>query len=229
MKFKFGKIIRERRKALDLTFAQVAKNVGCVEQTIQRIETGAQKDVGFVLGCKICRYLNLDPFSLADGTIRTGISIIYNGESRYIDNKAELPIAAANVPVITWEEAGDKIKKFSDLGTFEGREIISVGGKIGLQSYALVMQGDSMHNPYYAQCSFNEGDYIVIDPEKEPAINSFVLVRKKNQATALFRQLILNQGERTLKPLNPMYSPEKLTDDHKIVAGYICKLSYAKA
>jgi len=228
MKFRFGKTIRDRRLDLKLTLSTVAKNVGCAEQTIQRIETGAQKNIGFVLGCKICRFLNLDPFSLADGTIRTGISIIYNGEERYIENKAELPIAAANVPVITWEEAGDQIKRFSDLGTFEGREIISVGGKIGLQSYALIMQGDSMHNPFYAEHSFNDGDYIVLDPDKEAKINSFVLVRKIGRPTALFRQLILNQGEKTLKPLNPMYSPETFTDEHKIVAVYVYRCSYAK-
>lgn len=221
-----GVILRQRRKALKMTIRQAAKFLGCSEQTVQRIETGTQQGFDFFLGCKICRLYKLDPQSLAVGKARSGLDIINGGEQRFIESTAELPIMASDFPVITWEEAGGKIKKFDDVKDLEKRELISISGSIGLQSFILRMQGDAMFSTNPLLPGFADGDILVFDPCTKPEIGDYVLVKVPKRTTAIFRQLTIDCGEPMLKALNPAYPHEALTHEHNIVAVWVHSSRY---
>jgi SOS-response transcriptional repressor LexA len=221
-----GILLRQRRKALKMTLRQAAKFLGCSEQTVQRIETGTQQGFDFFLGCKICRLYKLDPQSLALGKARSGLDIINGGEQRFIESSAELPIMADDFPVITWEEAGGKIKKFDDVKDLEKRELISISGSIGLQSFILRMQGDAMFSTNPLLPGFSHGEILVFDPCTKPEVGDHVLVRNPKRSTAIFRQLTIDCGEPMLTALNPAYPLEALTKEHNIVAVWVHSSRY---
>lgn len=56
---KVGRIIRERRRELKMTQAELGEKVGCCYLTISHLE-GGSKNVGTLLLSKICNILGLE-------------------------------------------------------------------------------------------------------------------------------------------------------------------------
>ncbi len=76
--------------------------------------------------------------------------------------------------------------------------------------HALTVVGQSMYSPTGSQ-SFNDGDLLYIDPQKQ-AVNGSLVIAKLTEADGeVFRQLaITRDGKRYLKALNPLW-PEPIT------------------
>ena len=80
----------------------------------------------------------------------------------------------------------------------------------GEGAFALRVSGESMFNPQGSQ-SFNEGDLIFVDPDKEQSHKSFVVVSLDEQEeSAVLRQLIIEGGKTYYKALNPSW-PNAIT------------------
>ena len=90
-------------------------------------------------------------------------------------------------------------------------------GKSSSNSYALRVKDDSMVSLYPNSDSFRPGDVIVIDPDKDPRTQSFVLAEIGDNPECAFRQLVEISGEQFLIPLNPAYPREKMTEKIKIL------------
>lgn len=75
---------------------------------------------------------------------------------------------------------------------------------------ALTVVGQSMYSPTGSQ-SYNDGDVLYIDPQKQPVNGSFVVAKSANADVEVFRQLTIgSDGKRYLKALNPSW-PEPIT------------------
>lgn len=84
----------------------------------------------------------------------------------------------------------------------------------GQNTYVLKVRGESMYNPA-GRLSFSDGDLIFVDPDRRPENKSCVVVRREDDQTATFKQLI-QEGEPPnqrsfLKPLNPNW-PEPIIE-----------------
>jgi transcriptional regulator with XRE-family HTH domain len=66
-----GIIIRERRKALDLTMLQTATRAGVTEATISRIEAGKMPNASLDTWVKVCDALDLDITDLVKPRVPT--------------------------------------------------------------------------------------------------------------------------------------------------------------
>ena len=57
--------------------------------------------------------------------------------------------------------------------------------------------------------SFEEGDIIFVDPDREPAHRSLVIVRLDDQNEATFKRLIVDGDSKFLEALNPSW-PDRI-------------------
>ncbi|MDS1324573.1 S24 family peptidase, partial [Klebsiella pneumoniae] len=70
-------------------------------------------------------------------------------------------------------------------------------------SFWLDVRGDSMTSP--AGLSIPEGMAILVDPQVEAINGKLVVAKLDGDNEATFKKLVIDAGQRFLKPLNPQY------------------------
>ncbi len=63
-----------------------------------------------------------------------------------------------------------------------------------------------MHNPA-GRPSYADGDIIFVDPDREAKNGDRVIVRLDDQQEGTFKQLLVEDGRKMLKALNPEWKP----------------------
>ncbi len=123
------------------------------------------------------------------------------------------PRASGLCPVLSWVAAGS----FHDIemsidDADQADEWMPCPVKHGPQTFVLQVRGESMYNPI-GRLSFADGDLIFVDPARRAENRSCVVVRRADDNTATFKQLIVEGDrpaeQRYLKPLNPVW-PEPI-------------------
>lgn len=162
-------------------------------------------------------------------------SFISNDSCREIEEKMKLPERWMDidhsppvrkegyVPVVSWVAAGRWTGM--DDQSVEPIEWLACPLTHSNRSYALVVRGVSMDNPG-ERPSFREGDIIYVDPEKEANHRDFIIARLNDDNEATFKQLIVEDGKRMLRALNPDWKPrlQEMTKDSSISGVVIGKV-----
>lgn len=155
------------RKNAKITQAQLAKMVGTTQGSISDLESGRNRTTTNLVA--IANALKTSPDWLATG-------------------KGEMTISHANVekapqkdvyfaPVLNWVQAG----AFTSTGDNYYDEYMPhtyVGGNV----FWLVVRGDSMAP------EFKEGDYLLIDADKQPKAGSFVIATVADDTETTFKR-----------------------------------------
>jgi SOS-response transcriptional repressor LexA len=71
--------------------------------------------------------------------------------------------------------------------------------------------------------TFPLNSYICIDSTRYPKHNDFVIAQASSASEVIFRQLVIEDKQRILHPLNIKYSDIKMADDG-FVQGVICQV-----
>ncbi|GLO62977.1 repressor [Vibrio sp. MACH09] len=131
-----------------------------------------------------------------------------------IEIKNKYPVISA-VTAGTWAEAVEPYQRH------EIDEYLLTTEKASDNAFWLKVVGDSMST--LSGISFPDGMYILIDPEVEAINQSYVVAKLKSVNEATFKQLVIDVGQKFLKPLNPdpMYKPIPINGDCKIVGVVI--------
>lgn len=131
-----------------------------------------------------------------------------------IEIKNKYPVISA-VTAGTWAEAVEPYQRH------EIDEYLLTTEKASDNAFWLKVVGDSMSA--LSGISFPDGMYILIDPEVEAVNQSYVVAKLKSVNEATFKQLVIDVGQKFLKPLNPdpMYKPIPINGDCKIVGVVI--------
>ena len=111
-------------------------------------------------------------------------------------------------PLISWVQAGDWTD--SRPSSPEPEAYLHCPVQTGPDAFALRVTGQSM------EPRFLDGDYIFVDPDADPRSGRFVVVRRRDNDTATFKQLVEEEGRRYLKALNPEW-PERILEAHDAV------------
>ena len=90
---------------------------------------------------------------------------------------------------------------------------MSLEGCGALEPYALRVVGDSMAP------EFPDGCVVIVDPGYAPRDGSYVIVEYAGDV--FFRQLVIDDGRRFLKPLNPNYGAFELVPPYTIRGGVV--------
>jgi len=106
------------------------------------------------------------------------------------------------VPRISWVQAGCWADVADPFQPGDAEEWLPCPIKHGPRTYCLTVRGDSMHNPD-GRPSYAEGDIIFVDPDRDAIHGDRVIVRLDDQQEATFKQLLIEDGRKVLKALNP--------------------------
>ncbi|MBF4390949.1 LexA family protein, partial [Vibrio anguillarum] len=82
-------------------------------------------------------------------------------------------------------------------------------------SFWLTVEGDSMTSP--VGISIPSGARILVDPSIQPANGNLVVAKLDNVNEATFKKLVVDSGQKYLKPLNPNYPLLPINGNCKII------------
>ncbi len=108
-----------------------------------------------------------------------------------------------SVPMLSWAQVGKRHEP-PGLNPDEVTEWTVCPVKHSRNTFALTVDGPSMQSSGDS-LSFYEGDIIHVDADLEAEHNALVVVRLPERDTVTFRQLVIEQGKRYLKALNPAW------------------------
>lgn len=130
-------------------------------------------------------------------------------------------LGGQGVPFITWAQAKNWISREGAPSRDEVDVWLPCPAVHGPRAYCVRVRGDSMANPG-GRPSYADGDIIFVDPDREPAAGDRVIVVLANQPEATFKQLLIEDGRRILKALNPAWAPRYIDlDDSARVVGVV--------
>lgn len=131
------------------------------------------------------------------GPMATGPHSLFNAE--------EIPLSTS-VPLISWVQAGAWADVADPHAPGVADHWMPCPVRHGPNTYALRVRGESMFNPD-GRPSYSDGDIIFVDPSREANHGDRVVVRLEDQAEVTFKQLLIEDGRKLLKALNPEWKP----------------------
>lgn len=140
-------------------------------------------------------------------------------ESEAVYKVSDDAMPVHQIPLISWVQAGSWSTVVDNFRPGEGMKMLWTTKKTGPHAFALRVRGDSMENPN-GRPTYPQGSIIVVDPGKQAENGNAVVVKLENSDEATFKQLIIEGGEKMLKPLNPRYPIMRLNDD-AVICGVV--------
>jgi SOS-response transcriptional repressor LexA len=122
---------------------------------------------------------------------------------------------SGSYPLISWVSAGAWHEAIEPYRLSEIEDWPETTEKVSDKSFWLTVKGDSMTSP--SGQSVPEGMLILVDPEREPVNGSLVVAKLVNENEATFKKLVIDAGQKYLKPLNPDYKMQTINGNCKIV------------
>lgn len=212
------------RQELGLTQQELADRAGVTRVAISKAEQGLTKSFNSDTLFDIAKALNVDPYWLQMGSKKAlrraytdiinkyqhnlpGLDVESKNDNSLIDcnikplNKQ--PDSKYSYPKINWVQAGAFARNGDDYSQFEIENWYDSIKYAGERGYWLEVKGDSMSSPIGV--TFPEGMIILVDPEKDPYPNCYIVAEIKDTHEATFKKFICDSGRDYLKPLNPNY------------------------
>ncbi|MBF0610392.1 MAG: helix-turn-helix domain-containing protein [Magnetococcales bacterium] len=215
--------IQTSRKNAGFTQKELADRVGISQTAIHKLECGrsrsSRRTVAIAIACGI------DPIWLETGRgdmISGMVNTSFRSENMRVgepdDSPYLLPPRSSRAPLVSWEQAAVWLDR-EDVNAFDHSEVeswVPLTRRVSKQAFALRVSGDSMEN------EFSEGDIIIVDPSVAPEHKRFVIACTEEGRTT-FKQLMLDGGQKYLKPLNPRYPLIEVTSAIKIIGVVVSK------
>lgn len=196
-------VIRYYRLRLGLTEQQLGDRCGVSRGAVQQWESGAtaptrtrRAQVAAALGITEAELLGMEPPAITTSKVRMSLG----GEA----DVAALREAGA-VPLISWRRAATWPNGHPP-ETESAEAWMPCPVQAGPHAFALRVGGESMHNPTNGP-SYASGDVIYVEPSREAQPGDRVVVRMEGQVEATFKQLVVEDGRKMLKALNPEWKP----------------------
>jgi SOS-response transcriptional repressor LexA len=212
------------RQELGLTQQELADKAGVTRVAISKAEQGLTKSFNSDTLFDIAKALNVDPYWLQMGSKKTlrraytdiidkcqpnlpGLDMESKNDNSLIDCNIKplhkQPDSKYSYPKINWVQAGAFARNGDDYSQFEIENWYDSIKYAGERGYWLEVKGDSMSSPIGV--TFPEGMIILVDPEKDPYPNCYIVAEIKDTHEATFKKFICDSGRDYLKPLNPNY------------------------
>ncbi|AEF54600.1 LexA family protein [Marinomonas posidonica] len=193
-----SKRVKEKRMELALTQAELAKRVGITQQSLQKIEDGRTQNPRKLLS--LAKQLRCDPEWLLSGHLDE----VREERSRYNN-----------------QNSTNNMRPLLSQNTLFGRQdstadtMLEAPHSASSKAFWFMVIGDSMSS--ISGLSIPENYLILIEPEASPKHGDLVLAKLNTSQEITFKQLVMDAGNRYLKPLNSNYLPVQLNSDMEII------------
>lgn len=200
----------------------LAKETGVKQPTIFRILEGESSTPRDSTIRPLAEYfgLSIEELRYADlkRTDRDGLAL---GQTPFKSNVEPAPEQKGyrTAPVISWVQAGEwsEAVDVHEPGYGDGYEAVPSGS--GPHVFWLRVIGDSMTAP--SGTSIPEGHLILVDPDVEAMNGSLVVAKLVDSQEVTFKKLVIDAGQKYLKPLNPDYKTISINGNCRIVGVVI--------
>lgn len=179
--------IKSRMKELGLTQEELASKLGITRGAVTHYLAGR-------------RVPPLRQFHSLAAVLKTDPAWLQFGKS---NEGLKSTIAYRPIPILSWEQATQQTNP-SKLKPEDIKEFIPHFFTDQLRWYALRVKGDSMV-AMSGKKSFNEGDIIIVDPDKTAKHGDFIIAVLPRAKEVTFKQYVIDGGIEYLKPLNTQY------------------------
>jgi len=191
--------IKLKMKELGLTQEELAHQLGITRGAITHYLSG-RRVPPLKQFHKLATVFKADPAWLQFGV--TTDHKKHSGNSQHSD-KASLQTNQYPVPILTWEQ----VAKQPDVSRINRKAIEEWLPNFFTDQpdwYAMRVKGDSMVSTA-GQKGFHDGDIIIVDPNLSPKNGNFLVAVMPKNKEATFKQYIVDNGIKYLKPLNGQY------------------------
>ncbi len=205
--------VRQARKATGLSQQRFGEEVGRTKANVSAWENGRHEPSWDLLQ-KIQRASGVAMPTGSEPKLKA------NTQRESYDSRRDQTAVRASVaemrrqgrtPLITWQQAARWSKLAENFEADAARDWPACPFAHGPRSFVLQVVGDSMLDPA-GERSYHNGDFIVVDPDRQATHNSGVIVRLPGQRQASFRQLLTDSdGRARLRALNPDW-PDRIID-----------------
>lgn len=181
---RIGQILNRLMADKKIRVAELARRINLPQPTVHRIATGA------------CEHPHLSSLKPIASFFSINVDQLKGHEPiSWLDR-------VSKVPLLTWNEAlywsAKKNAKRHD-------ELILTDAAVGKAGYALKINDASM-DPV-----FPKNTVLIADPERQVKDRSFVIAKLVSHPEVIFRQLLMDAGDRYLKPLSPDFEQYQMT------------------
>ncbi|MBO2552620.1 helix-turn-helix domain-containing protein [Shewanella algae] len=210
MKMNWTDLVKYRIKELRITQEKLAEMVdvtpGGMGHWLNKRREPSLEQIA-----KILKAVKLDALTLhSDGTLE------YPDEALANVKHTPSPIEYQNsFPVISAVQAGMWTEAVEVCQPSMSDEWYQTTERTSGKCFWLRVQGDSMTSP--SGISFPEGTLILVDTEKDYQSGSFVVAKLTDVNEATFKKLVIDAGQRFLKPLNTSYPTLPINGNCKII------------
>lgn len=179
-----GQILNRLMDEKKIRVAELARRINLPQPTVHRIATGS---------CEHPHMSSLVP--IADFFSVSVDQLKGHEPIPWLDH-------ASKVPLLTWEEVLNWQAKKDKM---QSGKLILTDASVGRCGFALNVKDASM-DPVFPMHTV-----LIVDSERQAKDRSFVIAKLDNYHEAIFRQLLLDAGDRYLKPLSPDFGQYKMT------------------
>ncbi|CAH5275465.1 LexA family protein [Klebsiella michiganensis] len=205
------------------------ETVGQRIKSLRKITKTSQKDLGKFCGVSdvAVGYWEKD-LNLPSGEALSKLAKFFNTSIDYIlygtEFEGRLITNMRKVPVLSWVQAGSFTETKPSEIFNDADKWVETSLRIGDNSFALEVKGDSMTNPYGLP-TIPEGATVIIDPDGEALHGKIVVARIDGTNEATVKKLVIDGPQKFLVPLNPRY-PNIPINGNCVIIGVVKGVQY---
>nr|WP_318381246.1 LexA family transcriptional regulator [uncultured Enterobacter sp.] len=196
MKQRWQDLVKARMKEIGVTQEQLAEAIGVTQGGLGHWLNG-RREARLEVIAKIFNILDMPGFVVnADGSIsdnNADHNVHFRGKNE----------PKGSYPVISWVSAGAWMEAVEPYHRRAIDRWYETTVACSEDAFWLDVKGDSMTSP--VGLSIPEGMVILVDPEIEPINGKLVVAKLEGDNEATFKKLVIDAGQKFLKPLNPQY------------------------
>lgn len=203
-------LVKSRMKDIGMTQNDLAEKMGLAQASIARyLNKHREPDIETI--AKIMKCTGLSNMTLnSDGLIDYPDDVINNVSPVEIQ-----PVFQKSFPVLSSVQAGQWTEAVEPYSVDEIDEWILTTERTSDMCFWLRVDGDSMTTAN--GISFPEGTLVLVDKEKDAQNGSLVVAKLTDVNEATFKKLIIDAGQRFLRPLNTSYPTIPINGNCKII------------
>ncbi|ENN6711889.1 LexA family transcriptional regulator [Escherichia coli] len=205
------------------------ETVGQRIKALRRITKTSQKELGKFCGVSdvAVGYWEKD-INVPGGESLAKLAKYFNTSIDYIlygtEFEGNLITKMRRIPVISWVQAGQFTECKAAEVFSEVDKWVETSLRIGDNSFALEVKGDSMTNPNGLP-TIPEGATVIVDPDAEPLNGNIVVARLDGTNEATVKKLVIDGPQKFLVPLNPRY-PNISINGNCLIIGVVKGVQY---